>query len=424
MNAEIQTTETTDNRHARDMSYTERTAEAARLADAAGLRLPKTRVPEGESLWDVGEKNRRALEGQIEALPDAADGLAALRERIRREDPQDYDMPVGRVRLGTGSGEVRMVGGQAAQASGYTRTAFGQLAAAVKPADAGIGWASTLLALPPAIRAQAFNWAADAKLTDRPAVVRTLVEPVSGRRVIRALVSDKHSQTTGDDKAVADALQQMTADTFLGGLKGAKLRVTRDHDRTDLEILWPAMAREIKTGDLVKIGVRVSNSETKRGSLVVAANVLRVLCYNFTTIESADEDAEEIRLIHVGDMGKRIEAAMVKALKRVEPFVLRFADAYREAFPAGTPTRGELLAKAVRVLGVGKDTAELAAKVWDADGDMSAGDTLAGLVNALTRASQTLDMAEGIAVEKAAGKLIARGFGVLDAAHAPAGARS
>lgn len=55
----------------------------------------------------------------------------------------------------------------------------------------------------------------------------------------------------------------------------------------------------------------------------------------------------------------------------------------------------------------------VAASKWDADGVKGAGDTRAGLVNALTRASKELVYANAAPVEAAAGRIISEGWAAL-----------
>jgi len=89
-----------------------------------------------------------------------------------------------------------------------------------------------------------------------------------------------------------------------------------------------------------------------------------------------------------------------------------FGDAYKDALP-GSMTRGEVLQRAQRVFELPETTISLAQQLWDADGLKTAGDTRAGFVNALTRASQEQAITEAAITERVAGKVIATGWGAL-----------
>lgn len=389
------------------------------LANAAGIRLPNTRVPEGESLLPVGEENKRALAVEVDALPDLEDGMLALKHRVGMERPRDVAVPLQRVRMDGGRGGLFGEGQPAEKALGYTHNGFGHIAAFAKPGSVRGGFAATLLALPPSIRAQAFNHFAETAVRPetKEVILRThlagvVPQVVAGveviptpRRIIRAVVSPQYSAV--DDVDLLTAMIQASIPA------GAKLRVTRGSDDTFFEILWPAMKREIRVGDAVLIGVRARNSETKAGAVVVSGSILRALCYNFTTAWS--EGAEtEISIRHVGEARRRVGEAIVKAIATVEPFIKAFADAYQNELPAFAPTRGEVLQMVGKVFELPTATLEDCVGAWDADGAKSAGDTLAGLVNAMTRASQKLSMADAAVVENAAGKMVARGWAALN----------
>jgi hypothetical protein len=375
------------------------------MANAHGIRLPETRVPEGESLLPVGEENKRALQGEVNALPSVGDGLAALRARIASEAAIDRVVPIQRMRMeGTRGG---LYATDPAKSLAYTPRGFGHAIDAIKPSHLGSGAVGgTLLALPTGLRAEVFNHFAQSTRGDGSnAVIRTIVDPRSGRRVLRAVTSEKHSLESGDDRALVDAIERAIPD-------GAKLRVTRTMDRTDLELIWPAMDREIRVGDVALIALSISNSETKAGAIKVAPKLLRVLCYNFTTAYSDGVD-EEISLRHVGDLRLKLGPAIRRALAVVDPFVRAFGDAYKTALPDFAPTRGEVLERIGKVYELPSAVLDAAGQLWDRDGERSAGDTLAGVVNAMTRASQDQTMAKASETERAAGRLTVQGWAGL-----------
>jgi hypothetical protein len=190
---------------------------------------------------------------------------------------------------------------------------------------------------------------------------------------------------------------------------GARCRYTQTESRSDVEILWPAMTRELKVGDIALIGLHVSNSQTRQGAIRIVPKVLRVLCLNFTTAWGESADAE-VSIIHLGEARKKFAEAMRNAIAVVEPFVIAFGDAYQTALPAFAATRGEAIQKAVKKFELPAKFGDTVAASWDMDGSRGAGDTLAGLVNAMTRAAQELPIDRAGAIEQGAGRLIRNGW--------------
>lgn len=382
-----------------------RNAELKRMSEAAGLRLPATILPEGTALYDSGKEAQRALGVDVKALPSLSDALFATKARIQLENPADKGgVIVSNVRMNPKNGRVFGVGNDPDKAMGYTKAGFSQLLQTVKPASIKQGFAENLLALPPHIRAQAFEHHAG-KVNANPVTLRTIVEPGSGVRVLRAVTSARHSLEQGDDSVVVDQLVKLDR-----SLLGAKARITRGLDRSDFEIIWPAMDRQLVVGDIALCGVRISNSETKATKLTVEAFVLRVLCANFTVAESMDIDAEELSVRHMGDLRGKLNSMMVRALKRIDPFVQAFGDAYKVSLPL---TRAEMIDRVAKRYALGDGLGQSIADSWMLDGDANAGDTLAGLVNAMTRASKSQSQSEGLATEKIAGRLVVEGLGMV-----------
>lgn len=386
-----------------------RNAALRALCNRAGLRLPETIVPEGDSLLPIGEDKQRKLACEVAQLPDLTAGLAALRARIAAEKHVDSTVPVQRIRAEPTRCGIYGLGQDPGKALGYTDKGFSQLLDFVRPANLRGSPAPTLLTLSPRLRAEAINEYAErvvATPDGSPRVLRSFLDPLSGRRVIRAVTSDSHSLETGDDVAVIAAIESALP-------AGAKLRVTRTFDRTDFEIIWPALDRQLVAGDVALIALSIANSETKAGSIRVSPKLLRVLCKNFTTAYT-DGAEQDIAIRHVGDLRARLPGAIIRALAVVEPFVRAFGDAYKVELPAFAPTRGEILGRVVQVYELPRGLAESAAELWDADGAASAGNTLAGLVNALTRASQEQTLAKAAETEQAAGRLIHEGWAALE----------
>lgn len=379
------------------------------LANLAGMRLPNTIVREGESLLPIGQENLKRMQAEIRALPDLEDGLNALRYRIWQESPKDATVPIQQVRMTSANGGLYGLGQDPAKALAYTDSGFSQVCSFLKPPSVRYGFQETLLALPPHLRAEAFNHFATTSIRDtekEQVVFRTLVNVESKRRAIRAVTSTRHSLESGDDLALSHVIQHALP---LGG----KLRITRTFDRTDFEVIWPAMERQIRVGDIVQIAIVITNSETKGYSIRIEPKVLRVRCWNLTVAWS-DGLEEELVIRHLGDLRTKLPAMFRRAVQVVDPFVQAFGDAYAKPFPMNLKTRGEVMERLCKKLDVPKGVAQTAIAAWDADGLESAGDTLGGLVNALTRASQELTMEKGALIERTAGRLIMTGWDALN----------
>jgi hypothetical protein len=375
------------------------------LANDAGLRLPDTRLPEGTALLPIGEESRRAMKADLAKLPELQPGLYAYRARLLAENTVDSRIPTTGVRMNALTGGLHGKDKDAKNAIGYTADGFTQVAQFIKPLSIRNGFAENMTALPPALRAQVFNHWAMSTPRDENVVMRTFAG--GNGRLIRAVTSEKHSLETGDDRSVVDSLLSLPP--------GAKLRATREPGGrySEMEVIWPMLDRELRVGDLAYGGIRITNSETKGSALRVEAFVLRVLCYNFTTAFSEDFEADELSLKHVGDLTRRLPAMIRRAQERIEPLVLAFGDAYKEALPANFTSRGEALERVGKVFMLPVTTLERAAALWDADGMKSAGDTRAGLVHALTRASQEEGVTSAGNTERAAGRIIMDGWGAL-----------
>ena len=136
-----------------------------------------------------------------------------------------------------------------------------------------------------------------------------------------------------------------------------------------------------------------------------------MLCLNFTTAwgEGAEE---EISIVHMGEARYKFQRAIRRVLDVVEPFIIAFGDAYQDRMPE-SKTRGQLIEAAVRRFELPARFGDTVAQSWDMDGANSAGNTRAGLVNAITRAAQGLPMDKAATVEGAAGRIVKQGWSAL-----------
>src|SRR5580698_8810678 len=159
-------------------SFDARMATLKQLAQVTGVRLPATIIPEGESLIPYGEERQRALKDDIYSLPTLDEAFDTLRDIRTEQAPVDVKVPLQRVRMNRGNAGLYGVGSEDKPPLGYSGTAFGQVASFIKPASVTSGFHQTLLALPPAIRADAFNSFAERSVESRDVILRTTKAPV------------------------------------------------------------------------------------------------------------------------------------------------------------------------------------------------------------------------------------------------------
>lgn len=343
----------------------------------------------------------RRWERTIKDMGTLSDALASLEARIRAEDLRDVtDVRAQALRMDSEGRMYRLdPQGKPGKALPYTHDA---LQHTVSYLSTPRGTTGVLEFLRPAARAVAFEDLAVRAPREAAITMRTLVS--KGQRIIRAVTSDRHSLTAGDDGAIVRALRGMVNGD-------AKARITRQWDRSDFEIVIPTRAREVKRGDLVYAKIHISNSETKGGSLEIFGGLHRLVCEN-GIVASVNDAASGFSIRHVGDVTNRLNVALRVAVAGIEAFAVKFGEAY--AVPL-VGTRAETLERVGRAFpGLGEDLLKTAERVWDADGVLSAGDTLAGAANALTRAAQDHHMGRALDAEIAAGRLVNVGWGALN----------
>ena len=266
-----------------------------------------------------------------------------------------------------------------------------------------------LLKLSPSARAHAFNDVWNRKQADRSLVVR-LARASDGSPVIRAAVSELHSREKGDDLALINVIRGQLA---TGGLPpDARMRVFREWNRTSVELVAPSAAIEVRKGDVVYARQTWVNSEVGASSFFTEAGSLRLVCLNGMT---AADDQVEVRVRHVGTATERnFRTATIAAMAGVQEHLRAFVNAQGRALPSGL-TRSDVIDRMTLAFKLPERVGVAAAALWDADGDASAGNTLAGLANAFTRAAQAENPATALEVERAAGRLISGGFTRINA---------
>lgn len=144
------------------------------IASNTGVHLPAIIIPEGESLIPYGENRKRQLREEIYSLPSLPQAAQIIRDIRAEQQPHETVVQLRDVRMNPDNGGLYGPGLEAKNSLGYTPVAFNQAANVIKPTSVTLGFGQTLLALPAAIRAEAFNHFAGNQLEDKNVVLRTV----------------------------------------------------------------------------------------------------------------------------------------------------------------------------------------------------------------------------------------------------------
>jgi hypothetical protein len=366
---------------------------------AEGIRTVNAVIAQGDSLARPDVVPTSKFLGKFSSLPTLNVGAESLRALIQSQNLRDFeDVNAKAVRM-TQTAGLFSSGKSANNAFGYTHTGLSQLVSFLGAPRNATG---VLEYLDPDARAFAFQSIAQKAMRDESIVLRTMRN--GGRQIVRAVTSERHSLADGDDLATLEAIEASIPSNAL-------VRFTRQWERSDFEIILPTQAFEVKKGDPVFARIHVTNSETKGASLNVFGGLFRAWCLNGMA-RPADESESTFGIRHLGNPRQRIKNAIRVAILGINEFAEQFGEAHQIALPLPQAETLERVGKAFPEL----STAFLksAGTVWGADGsEKSAGHTVAGLANALTRAAQELPMAEATEVQAVAGKIVARGLSAL-----------
>lgn len=399
---------------AADLPSAERMKVFHALVATAGYAAPSTILPEGTALWEVGEENLRRHKASIDTLPTVREFSGAFLAAESLRDHRDVAANLADMRMRADGRIFRALpNGKPGPALGYTHTGLSQLVSLYRD-HLGIpnGMVGSLEFLSPKVRAEAFNDLA-ARADERMVHVRELPDRVFrtslnpyGERFLRAVTSTHHTLSAGGYAAIVAQIAALWPD--------AKCRAVRTEDRFDLDVIFPMHAREIRVGDVLHGTLSITLSETKDVAAAVRDALLRVLCANLTVKSFGKEAAFTRRHVGAGfvrDLAERMKGSW----NRLSPFVDAFGDAYSDSLPAAMSTRATVVERAFKRFDAELKSlsAQSVVQAWDLDGARSAGNTRAGLVHALTRASQNVGVAQAEEIESVAGALIERGWAAL-----------
>ena len=335
--------------------------------------------------------------------PSIHEGLNQWEAKVQFMDLHDVKLPIGDIAMSLTTGGLYNVNKDSTHALPATRTAIGHLMSYVKdkPANA----LGCMLDLPLALRSRVFATYLQ-RGESRNVILRTAIAPMgdngsSSDRVVRAVVSESHSREHGDDLQVIASLRAALRDE-----KGM-MRVVRQWDSTLAEIVIPNLAVQPKVGVVLYGRLAIENSETKGSSYTTEGGSMNLICWNGAVRAG---DTSEYRVRHMGNIGFRVSQSIKGALDAIGEHLQVFSDAYQTELAR---PRADVIAAFVKVNELPESTGGAIATLWDVDGERGAGDTLAGLVNAVTRHAQSLPVGPAIIMESIAGQTLHRGLAGL-----------
>lgn len=338
--------------------------------------------------------------------PSVKDGLDQWERQTKALEAIDFPIPLHAIRMNPDTGGLYNVIKNPKGNAGIipTHTALAHLTSFVESAPAQV--VANLEFYPPQVRAamvfDLLNRVPTRDVTLRTALLSKGQGAMPDSRVIRAVVSDKHSREHGDDLAVIAELRKVES------IANSKIRVVKRWDSTHVEVYLPHKVLEVKPGRPIYGKLNFSNSETKGGSYEASVATFDLWCKNGAVAQSK---GTTISIKHMGDIRYKMAASTKTIVELVDDVMRTQKEAYHTALPC---TRAEAIERLVKRHKLPEATGSALAALWDVDGaDMTAGDTVAGAVNALTRHAQSLDISKALTVEEVAGKVLAAGLGAF-----------
>lgn len=331
----------------------------------------------------------------FEQWPTFSEGLNQWEAKVKAINCVDVpDVPIRNIRMHPETGYVYNVTKEAKGAVPATYTALSHLVSYIedKPDNA----LKNMLDMSPRLRAMRLQELIDRAPADKTVSLRTAIAN-GNTRVIRAIVSKLHSKEHGDDLKLIEALRTIEAPQ-------AKLRVIRTWDSTHAEIVMPNVGIELRKGDIAYGKVDLFNSETKGGSYETNASSMRLVCLNGATMPA---NTAEFRVKHIGDIGSKIRTSLRVGIEAVMEHLTQLKASYKLELPK---TRAEHIEQFIEHHALPEDTGVALNTLWDVDGERSAGHTVAGLVNAVTRYAQTQPIETASKLETIAGDQLRLGL--------------
>ncbi len=326
-------------------------------------------------------------------------GVQVLIDAHKRDGGDITDVQVSDLRrmvFGASGTEIVMGDTQTGDKYKIRRSGWGGLMAHL---SAGVGVTDLMLhRLPPVLQLANLNALMAREKADHPAVLR-----VRNGEVL-AIVSRKYAALDTADLAqmARDALQKD------GLLSGAMVRAVAYGGRDVIRVMFPEKNEEVKAGDIVSRGVDFRNGSWGGSAIELTTSLIRLVCTNGMIRDEEGRTGFHFRHVSSNDkIRQRVADALPKALAGGEEIIHLFRDSLNvelqgiNALFNGLPD-DTLVSEKEIIRNQLKD--ELGVNVLNPKDGFS----LFHGVNAITAAARSMATERRLAMEKAAGDILAR----------------
>ena len=342
--------------------------------EEAGFSVPPPLYAPGTRVIDLGDQNFRLARQRVEDLPLFGDAAQAVIDEVRGENRHDVTMDLRSLDMDDG-GHLLMQGHRV----GLEHEAFRQLC---QSAGFGKGTAYLRDLCSPSLRATNVNEQLQT-LANRDLVLRTRGSQ-AGARQAYAVVTPSYAAVDTDVvlEVVADAL--------------ADARTEMRYDGTGVRAtaIWmPDEVVDLAAGDIFKAAVRIETDDRGMGRIKISGAVHRNLCLNLIIV--GEGEVQTVNQVHRGDPARILEIVST-GVEKARASVANFLEAWGHARTVKVNPEETLRSwvKDKKLYdGKRRDDEAIVEELlsaWSKEPGPGS-DTLAGCVNAVTRAAHETD---------------------------------
>ena len=335
----------------------------------AGFSVRPPLFTPGTRVVELGDENFRLERERVEEMPSFDEAARGVVSVIREEDRQDIEVRLKDLTLTTSGSLVLDTTGDE---YGMEPHAFHQLAG-LGGFSAGARYLREQCNSE--LRSANVNWQL-MHGNNRSLVLRTRLG-AGGRRHVFAAVTP--SYTAIDTDTVLEAVRPALAD--------AHTELVYDGEGVQATALWmPDEVVDLAAGDIFKVGVRLDTNDIGKGRIVISGVVFRNLCLNLIII--GESQATTISQVHRGDPTVIIEAlhtGVEEAREKVGNFLEAWGKARTLKLDPAKTIQKWVEGKQLKVKG--ERDKERLTRIFLSHWAKEPGDTLADVVNAVTRAA-------------------------------------
>ena len=262
----------------------------------------------GTAVVDVGYDNLEAARDVWDNKPTVRIAADQFVDILRKEDRQDIEIPLRELTM-TPSGRLNIPGHGFAPMEDYGLKSLLSSANGIDmPNPANLNDLlfprafSMFMALDPDIRADVWNQHVE-RYADKEQVVKLRTRQYDGIRSIFATVTPTYSAYDADDVAafIADVLGE-------SGEYRADIQYNSETTNFTMDVTMhaPSDLTDFSAGDLYEVGYRFKSNDRGGGSINGGAIAFWNECLNMIILHS--ETSELIRVIHKGEVAKKMEA--------------------------------------------------------------------------------------------------------------------